>query len=83
MLLTHLGSIIHTDDRNLSITAILVQRFLLHLQSAEHQALDLTSSQDKSRSSSIVFDQMIGSLGTSLPPESFLGVPEGGVGEEQ
>ena len=83
MLLTHLGSIIHTDDRNLSITAILVQRFLLHLQSAEHQALDLTSSHDKSRSSSIVFDQMIGSLGTSLPPESFLGVPEDGVGEEQ
>ncbi|TBU42642.1 monooxygenase [Dichomitus squalens] len=55
------------------MTAILVQRFLLHLQSAEREALDITSSQNGSRSSSIVFDQVIGSLGLSLAPESFLG----------
>ncbi|TBU24158.1 hypothetical protein BD311DRAFT_815803 [Dichomitus squalens] len=64
---------ISAASRNHRMTAILVQRFLLHLQSAEREALDITSSQNGSRSSSIVFDQVIGSLGLSLAPESFLG----------
>ncbi|KAM5536328.1 hypothetical protein V8D89_010020 [Ganoderma adspersum] len=59
------------------ITAIIIQRFLLHLQAANRRALDLDSSQMGSgvqRSSSVVFNRVIGSLGVSIPPEDFLGL---------
>ncbi|KAM5541391.1 hypothetical protein V8D89_004945 [Ganoderma adspersum] len=61
------------------ITSILVQRFMLHLQAANHRALDLDLSQKASsvqRSSSLVFDRVIGSLGASIPPEDFFGSSE-------
>ncbi|KAM5541392.1 hypothetical protein V8D89_004946 [Ganoderma adspersum] len=58
------------------LTAILVQRFLIHLQSANHRALDLDSSQMGTavqQSKSLVFNRVMGSLGGSIPPEDFLG----------
>ncbi|KAI1783017.1 hypothetical protein LXA43DRAFT_1048483, partial [Ganoderma leucocontextum] len=64
------------------ITAILVQRFLFHLQSANHQALDMDSSQvggAVQQSSSLVFDRVIGSLGASIPSEDFLRTSEDGI----
>lgn len=52
---------------------------MLHLQAANHRALGLNSSQmadSAQRSSSLVFNRVIGSLGASIPPEDFLGPPE-------
>ncbi|KAI1786976.1 hypothetical protein LXA43DRAFT_741455 [Ganoderma leucocontextum] len=71
------------------ITAILVQRFLFHLQSANRRALDLDSSQVggaravTQQSSSLVFDRVIGSLGASIPPEDFLGMSEEDMVEDE
>ncbi|KAI1783674.1 hypothetical protein LXA43DRAFT_1067435 [Ganoderma leucocontextum] len=70
-----------------SITAILMQRFLFHLQSANWRALDLDSSQFggavTQQSSSLVFNRFIGSLGASIPSEDFLGTPEDDMVEDE
>ena len=67
---------------HISITAILVQRFLIHLQAANHRTLGLDSSQMGVQwSSSLVFDRAIGSLGASILPEDFLGPSEDDVNE--
>lgn len=59
---------------HIRITAILVQRFLIHLQAANHRTLGLDSSKMGVQwSSSLVFDRAIGSLGASILPEDFLG----------
>ncbi|KAI1783683.1 hypothetical protein LXA43DRAFT_1130049 [Ganoderma leucocontextum] len=69
------------------ITAVLVQRFLFHLQSANRQALDMDSSRVggaiTQQSGSLVFARVIGSLGASIPPEDFLGTPEDDMVEDE
>ncbi|KAI1782509.1 hypothetical protein LXA43DRAFT_1143465 [Ganoderma leucocontextum] len=71
------------------ITAILVQRFLFHLQSANCRALDMDSASQvggavTQQSSSLVFNPVIGSLGASIPSEDFLGPSEDdGVEDEE
>ncbi|KAM5541388.1 hypothetical protein V8D89_004942 [Ganoderma adspersum] len=65
------------------ITAILVQRFIFHLQAANHRTLGLDSSQMGTAaqwSSSLTFNRIIGSLGASIPPENFLGLLEDDMG---
>ncbi|KAM5541384.1 hypothetical protein V8D89_004938 [Ganoderma adspersum] len=64
------------------ITAILVQRFLIHLQAANHRTLGLDSSQlgtNVQWSSSLTFNRVIGSLGASISPGDVLGISEDDV----
>ncbi|KAI1791870.1 hypothetical protein LXA43DRAFT_1136728 [Ganoderma leucocontextum] len=51
------------------LTTILVSRFLLHLQSVKHKALNTGST--SSHHSSVVFDRVLGSLDQSLSAEDF------------
>ena len=63
------------SQHHIRITAIIVQRFLFHLQAANRRTLGLDSSQLGSNvqwSSSLTFNRVIGSLGASIPPEEFL-----------
>ena len=54
------------------LTAILVQRFLLHLQYANHSSVGLDSAPVTHASMSVVFERVVGSLGASLSPEHFI-----------
>nr|VWO99582.1 Dual O-methyltransferase/FAD-dependent monooxygenase CTB3 (Cercosporin toxin biosynthesis cluster protein 3) [Includes: O-methyltransferase (EC, FAD-dependent monooxygenase (EC ] [Ganoderma boninense] len=61
------------------LTTILVSRFLLHLQSAKHKSTDVYDTafgMTSSRSTSIIFDRVIGSLDQSLSVDDFLGPVE-------
>ena len=61
-----------------SLTAILVSRFLLHLQSAKHRTAEQTAasftlaSRSYPEVTSIQFDRVLGSLSQSLSPEDYL-----------
>lgn len=71
---------------HLSVTAIIVQRFLFHLQAANRRTLGLDSSQMRSGAewtSSLTFNRVIGSLGASIPPDDFLGLSENGIDEAE
>ncbi|TBU38675.1 hypothetical protein BD309DRAFT_1022685 [Dichomitus squalens] len=63
------------------LSAVLISRFLLHLQSVNLRALDFGSSRalTPSHSSSIVFDRVAGSLGASLAPSDYFGPEDGSV----
>ncbi|TBU34165.1 hypothetical protein BD311DRAFT_747263 [Dichomitus squalens] len=65
----------NVTDFTAPISAILISRFLLHLQSANLRAVGEGSSQDLATSlhGSIVFERVVGSLGASLSPDDFLG----------
>ncbi|PIL24595.1 hypothetical protein GSI_12479 [Ganoderma sinense ZZ0214-1] len=65
------------------LTTILVSRFLLHLQSAKHKTtgVDTAFGMTSSRTTSIIFDRVIGSLDQSLSVDDFLG-PAGGPEED-
>ena len=57
-----------------SLTAILIQRFLIHLQAANRRTLDRNGSSDVQSShnmTTIVFDRVVGSLSKSLGPEDY------------
>ncbi|TBU21641.1 hypothetical protein BD311DRAFT_677894, partial [Dichomitus squalens] len=63
------------------LTAVLVSRFLLHLQSASMRAMDATSSsrmQSTNVNHSLVFEHAIGSLGASISVDDYL-VQEGNL----
>ncbi|TBU34123.1 hypothetical protein BD311DRAFT_683366 [Dichomitus squalens] len=57
------------------LSAVLVSRFLLHLQSANLRAVGMASSQalTASRDSTIVFDRVVGSLGASVVLDDYHG----------
>ncbi|KAI1783015.1 hypothetical protein LXA43DRAFT_1103125 [Ganoderma leucocontextum] len=59
------------------ITAILVQRFLIHLQLANRKALHLDTSQDAGPGvGSLVFERVVGSLSASLTLDDYVSYTE-------
>ena len=56
------------------MTALLISRFLLHLQEANLRAVGMASSQAWSSHSegSVIFERVVGSLGASITPGEFL-----------
>ncbi|KAI1791820.1 hypothetical protein LXA43DRAFT_378599 [Ganoderma leucocontextum] len=57
----------------LPLSAILVSRFMLHLQSANCRVTDVASSQlTIPDGASLVFERVIGSLGTSISQDNYL-----------
>ncbi|PIL30356.1 hypothetical protein GSI_07541 [Ganoderma sinense ZZ0214-1] len=59
-----------------SVTAILVQRFLIHLQLANRKALHVGTSQNAGSSQdsmgTLVFERVVGSLSASLTPDDYV-----------
>ncbi|TBU34124.1 hypothetical protein BD311DRAFT_747179 [Dichomitus squalens] len=55
------------------LTALLVSRFLLHLQKASLRAVGMASSQAlTSEDSSVIFERVVGSMGASIAPDEYL-----------
>ena len=61
-----------------SLTAIIVSRFILHLQSANLRATDAASSQGQTTShdGSLVFERVVGSLAASISPDDYFKTEE-------
>ena len=65
----------HLALQIISLSAILVSRFMLHLQSANARSTGLTSSQDLTavNDTSLLFDRFVGSLGAAISPDNYFG----------
>ncbi|TBU31036.1 hypothetical protein BD311DRAFT_825694, partial [Dichomitus squalens] len=69
-----------TDLLTLQLTAVLISRFLLHLQSASLRAAgSMASSQVSSMdlNNSVILGRMIGSLGASITMDDYIGQQDG------
>ncbi|KAM5531470.1 hypothetical protein V8D89_014860 [Ganoderma adspersum] len=74
-LIASTNSVSYLTQFTIPLSAILVSRFMLHLQSANARSMGLTSSQDLTaiNDTSLLFDGFVGSLGAAISPDNYFG----------